>query len=117
MENRNASYSGTTRFNNGTLMADDKIPATVTAQERKDMPDKALSIIILCLSDKPLREVVREMTATSIWKKCDALYMTKSLANRLYMKRKLYSYRMHEDRSILEQLVDFNKTLDDLDKL
>lgn len=43
--------------------------------------------------------------------------MTKSLANRLIMKQKLYSYRMMEDKSILEQLSDFNKTIDDLDNI
>jgi len=43
------------------------------------MVDKARSVIVLCLGNKVLREVVNEPTATSMWSKLESLYMAKSL--------------------------------------
>ena len=43
--------------------------------------------------------------------------MTKSLANHLCMKQRLYSYRFLEDRGISEQLEEFNKAVDDLENI
>ena len=37
--------------------------------------------------------------------------MTKSLANRLYLKQALYSFKMQEEKSIEEQMNDFNKII------
>ena len=51
---------------------------------------KSKSAIILNLDDKVLREVAREDSAASTWKKLGEPYMTKSLANRLYLKQRLY---------------------------
>ena len=41
--------------------------------------------------------------------------MGKSLANRLYLKRRLYSCCFVEDKSIIEQYDDFTKSVDDLE--
>lgn len=43
--------------------------------------------------------------------------MTKSLANRLCMKQRLYSYKFSEERGIGEQLEEFNKAVDDLENI
>ena len=81
------------------------------------MIDRARSAIILCLGDKTLREVARERTTASMWLKLESLYMTKSLANRLCLKQQLYTFKMIESRTVTEQLVDFNKILDDLENI
>ena len=78
---------------------------------------KAHSVVILCLGDKVLREVSKETTAAGILTKLESLYMTKSLANRLCMKQRLYYYRFLEDRGISEQLEEFNKAVDDLENI
>lgn len=61
-----------------------------------------------------LREVQSETTAAGVMKNLNKVYLAKSLANRLYIKRRLYSYSFLEDKSILEQLEDFCKSIDDL---
>ena len=43
--------------------------------------------------------------------------MTKSLANRLYMKQKLYAFNMGKDKMILDQIDEFNNILDDLENI
>jgi len=79
------------------------------------MVDKARSAIVLCLVDKVLREVAKEPTAASMWSKFEYLYMTKSLVHRQILKQKLYSFKIVESKATMENLVEFNKTLDDLE--
>ncbi|PNX67146.1 cytochrome p450, partial [Trifolium pratense] len=49
-----------------------------------------------------------------MWAKLDSLYMTKSLAHKQCLKQRLYFYRMSENKSVVEQLAEFNKIIDDL---
>ncbi|MCI67221.1 ubiquitin-protein ligase, partial [Trifolium medium] len=58
------------------------MPVHLTPEEKTEMDDKAVSVIILCLGDKVLREAARETTDVSMWTKLESLYMTKSLAHR-----------------------------------
>lgn len=85
----------------------------LTDEQKEEILLKAHSVIILSLSDKVLREVSREETSSRVWTKLEQLYMTKSLANRLYIKQCLYSYKFVEEKGISEQLDDFNKTIGD----
>lgn len=43
--------------------------------------------------------------------------MTKSLANRLLMKQRVYGYKFAEEKGVLEQLEEFNKAIDDLENI
>nr|GEX50975.1 retrovirus-related Pol polyprotein from transposon TNT 1-94 [Tanacetum cinerariifolium] len=55
------------------------------------------SALILCFGDQVLKEVNKETTVSVIWTNLETLYMTRSLANRLYLKKKLYTFHMHPD--------------------
>ncbi|KAL8471904.1 hypothetical protein ACS0TY_029223 [Phlomoides rotata] len=95
----------------------DEEESSSTQAERAKMLEKAHSAIIMCLGDKVLREVSKESTAKGVWDKLESLYMVKTLANRLYMKQKLYAFRMVDGKPILEQLDEFSKILDDLENI
>jgi len=41
--------------------------------------------------------------------------MSKSLAKKLYLKQKLYSFRITESKARVEQMTDFSKIVDDLE--
>ncbi|KAE8716394.1 hypothetical protein F3Y22_tig00110121pilonHSYRG00025 [Hibiscus syriacus] len=86
-------------------------------KERNNILEKAHSAIILSLGDKALREVLKETMAQVLWAKLELLYMMKSLANRLIVKQRLYSFKMHEEKSILEQIDKFTKIIDDLENI
>nr|GEV05428.1 retrovirus-related Pol polyprotein from transposon TNT 1-94 [Tanacetum cinerariifolium] len=75
---------------------------------------QAYSALILCLGDRVLREITKETTAAVIWKKLETLYMSMSLANRLYLKKKLYTFNMHPSKSQSEHIDEFNKLVGDL---
>ncbi|GJT39266.1 hypothetical protein Tco_0939131 [Tanacetum coccineum] len=64
------------------------LPADMEADEKPALMKKTYNTLILCLGDWVLREVTKETTAAGIWTKLTSLYMTKSLANRLYLKKK-----------------------------
>ncbi|GKC79032.1 retrovirus-related pol polyprotein from transposon TNT 1-94 [Tanacetum coccineum] len=90
------------------------LPADMEAQTKAELYKKAHSAVILCLGNKVLREVTRETTAARVWSKFETLYMTKSLANKLYLKKKLYTFCMPAGRKIFEHIDEFNKIVLDL---
>lgn len=65
-----------------------------------------------------MREVSKEATAAAgLWSKLESLYMTKSLANRLFLKQKLYSFKMQLGKGVEDHLDDFNKIILDLENI
>nr|CAD1835772.1 unnamed protein product [Ananas comosus var. bracteatus] len=90
------------------------MPDSLTAEQKEEIDDKALTAIQLCLSDEVLREVLDEKTAAGLWLKLESLYMTKSLTNKLYLKQRLFMLRMAEGTSIKSHLDEFNSIIMDL---
>ncbi|GKB82922.1 zinc finger, CCHC-type containing protein [Tanacetum coccineum] len=90
------------------------LPTDMEAGEKAAMMKKAYSTLILCLGDRVLWEVTKETTAAGIWTKLTSLYMTKSLANRLYLKKKLYTYYMSPGTKLGDHIDEFNKLILDL---
>ena len=73
----------------------------MTEDEREDLDSKALSTIHLCLVDDVLFNIIGETSATSPWNKLESFYITKSVKNEIYLKRKLYGMRMKEGTNTL----------------
>nr|GEW09586.1 retrotransposon protein, putative, Ty1-copia subclass [Tanacetum cinerariifolium] len=90
------------------------LPVDMEAQTKAELNKKAHSAVILCLGNKVLREVTRETTAAGVWSKLETLYMTNSLANKLYLKKKLYTFYMSAGRKISKHIDEFNKIVLDL---
>ena len=74
-----------------------------------DLDVRVKATIILCLSDEALYNVMNEETTAGLWCKLESLYMTKSLSNKLNLKKQLYSLRMKERTSVLHHLNAFNQ--------
>ena len=83
----------------------------------RSINNKAHSTIILYLLDGVLREVAKENTISSLWTKLEELFLKKSLAKRLYMKRKLYTFSMKERTIGNDHLDEFNKLILDLENV
>ncbi|GJR19344.1 retrovirus-related pol polyprotein from transposon TNT 1-94 [Tanacetum coccineum] len=88
--------------------------ADKTAALKTDVYKKAHSALLLCLDNKVLREVNKESSAAGVWLKLETLYMTKSLANKLYLKKKLFTFYMHLGKKLSEHIDEFNKLIGDL---
>ncbi|KAH1047029.1 hypothetical protein J1N35_037813 [Gossypium stocksii] len=61
---------------------------------------KALSTIQLCLANNVLQEVLMEKMTFTLLKWLEALYTTKSLANRFVLKQHLYTFRIDESEHL-----------------
>ncbi|KAH9705144.1 Integrase catalytic domain-containing protein [Citrus sinensis] len=88
-----------------------------TGADKRIINNKAHSTIILHLSDEVLREVAKEKTASGLWTKLEELFLKKSLAKRLYMKRKLYTFSMKDGTALKDHLDEFNKLILDLENV
>ncbi|GJZ73111.1 zinc finger, CCHC-type containing protein [Tanacetum coccineum] len=93
----------------GTMTDADK-----TATLKTDVYKKAHSALLLCLDNKVLREVNKEDSAAGVWLKLETLYMTKSLANKLYLKKKLFTFYMDSGKKLSEHIDEFNKSIGEL---
>ncbi|GJY85463.1 retrovirus-related pol polyprotein from transposon TNT 1-94 [Tanacetum coccineum] len=98
----------------GCKAALEVLPADMEAQAKAELNKKAYSAVILCLGSKVLKEVTGETTTAGVWSKIKTLYMTKSLANKLYLMKKLYTFYMLAGRKISKHIDEFNKIVLDL---
>ncbi|GKD79983.1 hypothetical protein Tco_1342604 [Tanacetum coccineum] len=93
------------------------LPADMEAQAKAEVNKKAHCVVILCLGNKVLKEVTGETTAARVWTKLETLYMKKSLANKLYLKKKLYTFYIPAEQKISEHINKFNKIFLDLSNI
>nr|GEZ17767.1 hybrid signal transduction histidine kinase M [Tanacetum cinerariifolium] len=70
---------GALLIQHGCEAALEVLPADMEAQVKVELNRKAHSAVILCLSNKVLREVTGAMTAARVWSTLETLYMIKSL--------------------------------------
>ena len=54
-------------------------------------------------------QVTDEEMTTGLWSRLETLYTTKSVSNKLYLKKQLYGLSMKEGTTVLEHLNLFNK--------
>ena len=83
-------------------------------ENKKKFDRKAKILIILCLLDLVLLNVSKEATTKDLWGKLGSLYQTKSLVNKLFLQKKLYSLRMKDGDSVAEHLNAFNTVVSQL---
>ena len=98
----------------------------ITLEEKPDdMSDKdwaklnrqACGTIRLCLAKDQKYFVMKETSAKELWDKLENKYMTKSVENRLYLKKKLFRFQYKQGTTMNEHLNSFNKILADLQNL
>ncbi|GJY36668.1 hypothetical protein Tco_0422046 [Tanacetum coccineum] len=98
----------------GLVEALEELPAATIVAYDNVIQKKEYNALILCLGDRVLWEITKETTAAEIWKKLETLYMTKYLANRLYLKKKLYTFHIHPSKILSKHIDEFHKLVSDL---
>jgi hypothetical protein len=58
--------------------------------------------------------VSEEATTKDLWDKLGKLYQSKSLVNKLFLRKKLYNLRMRDGDSVVEHLNAFNTVVSQL---
>lgn len=88
-----------------------------TEESRLERCEKAMNMIFLNVGDHVLRKIERCTTAAETWTTLEALYLPKSLPNRVHAQLKLYGFKMQDQRSIDENVDDFLKIVGELSHL
>ncbi|XP_020253883.1 uncharacterized protein LOC109830942 [Asparagus officinalis] len=57
---------------------------------------------------------MNEMSAKRLWEILNAKYLTKSIKNRLHLKKRFYQFKMKMEVSIMEHVNNFMKLLSDI---
>eukprot|EP00253_Pinus_taeda_P031108 PITA_31108 len=89
-------------------------PMGVSDEEWKMLDRKAKNVIRLCVSNSVLLNVSREATVKALWDKLGTLYQSKSLVNKLFLRKKLYNLRMKDGDSVIEHLNAFSIVFDEI---
>ena len=90
------------------LLGKEKKLETMKDVEWVEMDEKAASAIRLNLGDEVIHNILVAKTSKEVWEKLEGLYMRKDLANKLYVKKQLYSLHMREGSDLLEHPNMFN---------
>jgi hypothetical protein len=90
-------------------------PVIGMSKEDWDNLDKReRSTIRLCLADSVLLNVSGESTAKELWDKLGNLYQSKSLVNKLFLRKKLYHLRMEDGDFVTQHINAFNTLVSQL---
>ncbi|KAG8485563.1 hypothetical protein CXB51_018918 [Gossypium anomalum] len=84
------------------LLGIDKMPSTLTDEEKKR---------------KDRKDVMKEKTAATLWKRIEQICMSKTLTSKLHMKQRLYAHRLEEGASVHEHLTVFKEILSNLEAM
>lgn len=89
----------------------DKTPkfTGVTTQKKQEILNIAFTSIILNLYDTVLCQVNSKTTAYELWTKLESLYVRKTLSNKIYLKKKSFSFKMDPIKPLETNLDDFKK--------
>ena len=85
MASQDASYLSQLDLDDA-LLGIDKMPATLSADEKQCKDRKALSQIHLHLSNNILQDVMKETSATVLLLKLEQICMTKNLISKMHLK-------------------------------
>jgi hypothetical protein len=86
----------------------------MSREEWEKLERRERSMIRLCLADSVLLNVSGEDSTKKLWDKLGSLYQSKSLVNKLFLRKKLYLLRMSEGSSVTEHLNVFNTIISQL---
>ncbi|KAG8503063.1 hypothetical protein CXB51_000814 [Gossypium anomalum] len=99
------------------LLGIDKMPSTLTDEEKKRKDRKALTQLHLHLSNEILKDVMKEKTAAALWKRLEQICMSKTLTSKLHMKQHLYAHHLEEGAPVHEHLTVFKEILSNLEAM
>lgn len=84
------------------------------AQEFVKKDKKCKALIIACLSDSYLELIKDQTTSRQIWLVLQKHFERKSIANQLYLRRKLLSLKLQPEETLESHLLKFDATIREL---
>ena len=91
-----------------------KKPTAMSKEDWDKLDRKERSTIHLSLLVSVLLNAYGEDFANKLWEKLGNLYQSKSLANKLFFRKKLYHLRMEDSESMIDHINAFNTLVSQL---
>ena len=85
-----------------------KQPEGMKDMEWQDSEMRVVLTIRMCLADEVMYHVMDEESLATIWLNLESRYMSKSLTNKLLLKKKLYGLKMVEGSALDQHINVFN---------
>ena len=92
----------------------DEKPDDIKENVWKKMNRTACGVIRSCLTQDLKYDVINETSAKKIWEILESKYLTKSMENRLHLKRRLNRFQLKKETSIGYHINHYTKILVDL---
>jgi len=92
-------------------------PIGITDEKWKEMDDNVVANLHLALADSVLSSIAEKKTAKEIWDALTKLYEVKSLHNKIFLKRRLYTLRMSKSISATDHINNLNMLFSQLSSL
>jgi hypothetical protein len=92
-------------------------PEGMSDPEWSDIDQRAISTIEMYITDDVLNHVISAISAKDMWKKLEAIYLGKSLSNKLFLKKKLFKLEMKEGEDVMKHINSFNALINDLSRI
>jgi hypothetical protein len=92
-------------------------PEGMTDLEWSDIDQRAISTIEMYITDEVLNHVISAISAKDMWEKLEAIYLGKSLSNKLFLKKKLFKLEMKEGEDVMKHINTFNALINDLNRI
>jgi hypothetical protein len=92
-------------------------PEGMSDPEWSDIDQRAISTIEMYITDDVLNHVISAISAKDMWEKLEAIYLGKSLSNKLFLKKKLFKLEMKEGEDVMKHINSFNALINDLSRI
>ena len=100
------------------LAAIDGRPDDITDNKKwEEIDGNAIANLHLALADEVLSSISEKKSAKEIWDTLTKLYETKSLHNKIFLKRRLYTLRMSESTPVTDHINVLNTLFSKLTSL
>ncbi|KAL1187723.1 Retrovirus-related Pol polyprotein from transposon TNT 1-94 [Cardamine amara subsp. amara] len=95
----------------------EKKPDSITHGYWEELQEKVGSTIRTCLGDEVVHQVINLVNSKEIWDKLEKIYMSKSPSSKLYVKQRLYLFKMSEGSNLIQHVNQFNQITTDLGRV
>ncbi|KAL1201559.1 Retrovirus-related Pol polyprotein from transposon TNT 1-94 [Cardamine amara subsp. amara] len=95
----------------------EKKPDSIMHDDWEELQEKAGSTICTCLGDEVVHQVIDLVNSKEIWDKLEKMYMSKSPFSKLYVKQRLYLFKMSEGSNLIQHVNQFNQITADLGRV
>jgi len=89
-------------------------PADITDEKWKEMDDNVIANLHLAMVDSVLSSIAEKKTSKEIWDTLIKFYEVKSLHNKIFLKRRLYTLEMGESTSVTDRINTLNRLFSQL---